>query len=198
MPEAELLFDEGDYSLWYKPYGMLCQGSKWGDHATINRYAELNLKPQRPAFIVHRLDRAASGLVLLAHSKKAAAALANMFERRLVEKYYQVIVEGQCPQQQTIDTPIDGKNAVSHAQLLKYDESTNRSLVKVVIETGRKHQIRRHMASIGFPIVGDRLHGQALEGEIDLQLTSCFLKFECPISNTIKVFELPQKYRPPL
>ena len=76
--EPQLLADEGAYSVWYKPYGMRSQGSKWGDHCALYRWVELNLQPQRPAFLVHRLDRAATGLILIAHEKKAAAALVRV------------------------------------------------------------------------------------------------------------------------
>lgn len=70
VPAAELIYDGESYSVWNKPRGMLSQGSKWGDHTTIYRWSEQHLTPQRPAFIVHRLDRAAHGLILLAHTKK--------------------------------------------------------------------------------------------------------------------------------
>ncbi|RTR34367.1 RluA family pseudouridine synthase [Shewanella atlantica] len=203
VADAELIADEGQYSLWYKPYGMLCQGSKWGDHTTINRYAETHLTPDRPAFIIHRLDRAATGLVLIGHSKKTTATLAKLFEQRLLEKYYQVIVEGDFSNHGadglvTIDSEVDGKPARSHAKLLKYDNEKKRSLVQVKIESGRKHQIRIHMASIGFPVVGDRQHGIADDSEVNLQLTSCYLKFPCPITGEEKKFELPQRLRPAL
>ncbi|AQS37128.1 23S RNA-specific pseudouridylate synthase [Shewanella psychrophila] len=198
----ELIFDGGQYSIWYKPYAMLCQGSKWGDHTTINRYAETHLTPERPAFIIHRLDRAATGLVLIGHSKKTTAALAKLFELRQLDKYYQVIVEGQfnsgVSESVTIETDVDGKAARSHASLLAFDEEKNHSLVQVIIESGRKHQIRIHMASVGHPVVGDRLHGVAKEGEVNLQLTSCYLKFACPITGETKEFELPQRLRPKL
>lgn len=199
---AELIFDGDQYSIWYKPYGMLCQGSKWGDHTTINRYAETHLTPDRPAFIIHRLDRAASGLVLIGHSKKTTAALARLFEIRELEKYYQVIVEGQfnsgIQDTLTLDSDVDGKAARSHARLLAFDEQNNRSLVQVKIESGRKHQIRIHMASTGHPVVGDRLHGIAKEGEVNLQLTSCYLKFICPITGEVKEFTLPDRLKPKL
>lgn len=210
VDDAELIADLGHYSLWYKPYGMLCQGSKWGDHTTINRYVETHLTPQRPAFIIHRLDRAASGLVLIGHSKSITAALAKLFEVRALDKYYQVIVEGnfaaiaadnestRIVKPVTIATDVDGKSACSHAKLICYDVEKNRSLVQVKIESGRKHQIRIHMASIGYPVIGDRLHGTAQESEINLQLTSCYLKFPCPITGEIKEFELPEQLRPKL
>ncbi|MBW8182351.1 RluA family pseudouridine synthase [Shewanella nanhaiensis] len=202
VADAELIADMGQYSLWYKPYGMLCQGSKWGDHTTINRYAETHLTPDRPAFIVHRLDRAATGLVLIGHSKSITAALAKLFELRELDKYYQVIVEGQFNSGReevvTVDSDVDNKTACSHAKLLEYDAKQNRSLVQVKIDSGRKHQIRIHMASLGHPVVGDRLHGIASDSDINLQLTSCYLKFPCPATGEINEFELPERLRPKL
>ncbi|WP_299493600.1 RNA pseudouridine synthase [uncultured Shewanella sp.] len=208
---AELLFDEGQYSLWYKPYGTRCQGSKWSDHTTINRFVEIHT--HRPAYIVHRLDRAATGLIIIAHSKKMAAALAKLFELRTLKKYYHVIVEGDLqnsplfPQsldnmtqnkQLTINTLVDNKNAISHVEPLEYCSDKNQSLVKVTIETGRKHQIRIHMASIGHPVVGDRLHGHANSNSINLQLTSCFFEFICPLTHQRKQFMLPERLKPKL
>jgi tRNA pseudouridine32 synthase/23S rRNA pseudouridine746 synthase len=176
---------------------MRCQGSKWSDHSTINRYAELHLQPQRNAFIIHRLDRAATGLLLLGHSKKTTAAITKLFQSRALEKYYQVIVEGEFPSQPiNIDSPVDNKPALSHATLLAYNSALNQSKVQVKIDTGRKHQIRIHMASLGHPIVGDRLHGHADEHCPDLVLTSCFFRFVCPVSHSLKTFELPEHYRP--
>ncbi|MEI6859206.1 MAG: RNA pseudouridine synthase [Shewanella sp.] len=199
---AELIFDGGQYSIWYKPYGMLCQGSKWGDHTTINRYAETHLSPDRPAFIIHRLDRAATGLILIGHSRKTTAALAKLFELRQIDKYYQVIVKGKfnsgMHKSVTIETDVDGKAARSHATFLAFDEDKKRSLVQVKIESGRKHQIRIHMASVEHPVIGDRLHGVAKEDEINLQLTSCYLRFTCPITSELKEFELPPRLRPKL
>ena len=75
----QLIADQGEYSVWYKPYGMLSQGSKWGDHCTVQRWVEQNLTPQRPAFVVHRLDRAATGLIIIAHQKRIATELAVRF-----------------------------------------------------------------------------------------------------------------------
>ena len=113
---AELIADEGEYSVWNKPYGMYSQGSKWGDHCTIYRWAEEHLKPQRPAFLVHRLDRAASGLIILAHSKKMAATFSALFKNRQIQKQYKATVEGnpgQLTLPYTISNNIDEKPAIS-------------------------------------------------------------------------------------
>jgi tRNA pseudouridine32 synthase/23S rRNA pseudouridine746 synthase len=199
VDDAQLLLDKGSYSIWYKPYGMLCQGSKWSDHTTINRFVETHLTPQRPAFIIHRLDRAATGLVIIGHSKTITAALAAQFEHRQLNKQYRVIVSGHFPQEkQTIATDVDGKAALSHAHLIEYDTSNNRSLVQVKIATGRKHQIRIHMASIGYPVIGDRQHGDANETAPNLQLTACLLDFTCPLSQEELHIALPAQLQPQL
>ena len=202
VPEAKLISDETDYSVWYKPYGMLSQGSKWSDHCTIGRFAQLHFTPERAVFIVHRLDRAATGLILIAHNKKAARALSAMFEHHQLEKYYQIIVHGNHsfrPQPEVITSDIDGKSARSTFTCLAYDQEKVQSLLEVKIDSGRKHQIRKHAASIGLPVVGDRLHGIADENEEkDLQLSAVKLRFTCPISQQVKQFELSGELKPHL
>lgn len=192
---ATLVADEGLYSIWYKPYGMLSQGSRWGDHCTINRWVEKNLEPQRPAFIVHRLDRAATGLIIIAHQKKIAAYFANLFQSRNIEKKYQAIVEGKFPDELRLNSDIGDKPALSQAKAIAYNPATNQSLVDVSIETGRKHQIRRHLSEAGFPIVGDRLYGQGDENTSDLCLASCYLSFASPTDGLKKSYQLPDNLR---
>jgi len=194
----QLIADQGEYSIWYKPYGLLSQGSKWGDHCTVQRWVEQNLTPERPAFSVHRLDRAATGLIIIAHQKRIATELAKLFAQRAMEKRYQVIVHGQFPESawpQKIDTDIEGRHALSYARLLKYDEEKNRSLLEVRIDTGRKHQIRKHLLGIGFSVVGDRLYGREDQQEKDgenLQLAASSLVFVCPVTQQEKHFQLPE------
>ena len=195
-PEAAtLIADERLYSIWHKPYGMLCQGSKWGDHCTINRWVENNLEPQRPAFIVHRLDRAATGLIIIAHQKKIAAYFSNLFQNREIKKKYQAIVDSKFPDALKLTSDIENKPALSHAKLLSYNSEENQSLIEVAIETGRKHQIRRHLSEAGFPIVGDRLYGQGDENTSDLCLASCYLSFASPTDGLKKSNQLPDNLR---
>ena len=184
-PPAELVQDGGRWSVWDKPGGMRSQGSRWGDHTTLSRHAETHLLPQRDAFIVHRLDLAARGLMLLAHDKKAAAHLSKQFADRTVEKRYRAIVRGNFPASdnpQTYTGEIDGKAAHTQVWQLQFDPSLNRTSLMVDIKTGRKHQIRRHLADAGFPIVGDRLYGSG-DDEEDLCLYACLLAFDDPATN---------------
>ncbi len=192
---ARLIADESAYSIWYKPYGMYSQGTRWGDHCTVYRWVEQHLNPQRAAYTVHRLDRAANGLMIIAHRKRIAAAFTGMFEKRVIEKRYRAIVHGQIPDAATsipIRTEIDGRSAVSHVQSLQFQPQLKRTLVEVLIETGRKHQIRRHLAEIGYPIVGDRLYSNREDPE-DLQLSAHYLSFPCPVSKIRQEYTVPKE-----
>lgn len=187
-PTPKLIADEGTYSIWHKPYGMYSQGTKWGDHCTITRYAEQFLTPQRPAFTVHRLDRAANGLIIVAHTKTVAAAFAQLFKQHKLQKHYRAVVFGQFPLTQPellIDSPVEDKPARSFVSRISYDETTHQSVVDVRIETGRKHQIRRHLSGLGFPLVGDRLYGDKPQ-TLDLQLTAYYLAFRCSVTQVEK------------
>ena len=191
-----LIYDAKQYSVWYKPYGLLSQGSKWGDHCTLIRHAETTLTPQRQAFVVHRLDRAAQGLMVIAHGKSAAATLSAQFQDRKTSKRYHLLVAGEFSDQPvSCIEPIDGKAASSHFERLRYNASNNESLLAVDIETGRKHQIRKHAQFLGHPIIGDRLYGNVDNNETrNLQLVSVNLGFDCPINGERKLFVL----EPPL
>jgi tRNA pseudouridine32 synthase/23S rRNA pseudouridine746 synthase len=185
-PEPILIADLGAYSVWNKPFGLRSQGSKWGDHCTVTRWAEGHLEPQRPAFTVHRLDRAANGLILIAHAKTTAAALSALFRDRQVKKCYRALVSGDFsaqPNPTRIEQALDGKDAVSEFSLQQLSADGQRSLLDVRIETGRKHQIRRHLAAIGHPLIGDRLYGSGEDDGVDLQLTAYLLAFHCPVSD---------------
>lgn len=200
-PEAQLIADHKTYSVWYKPYGMLSQGSKWSDHCTIARYVQQYFKSERSCFIVHRLDRAASGLIVIAHTKKAAQAFSALFETHDLEKTYHIIVQGefkQAPDPIKITSEVGGKSALSFFSLIEYNQTKNLSLVKVKIATGRKHQIRIHAASIGLPVLGDRLHGKAKKEEVNLQLCAVKLAFTCPLNHEVREYNLPEKHSPSL
>lgn len=184
-----LLENKGRYSVWFKPHGLLSQGSQWGDHCSLLRLAETRLN--HPCFLVHRLDADAAGLMLIAHDGKAAAALSELFAGRTMKKIYRATVTGALEaNQQVIDQALDGKASVSRVTTLEVlQKEPARTLVEVAIETGRKHQIRRHLAGIGHAIVGDRLYGTPdAEG---LQLVAIQLAFQCPFTGQHLTFSAP-------
>ncbi len=192
--QPRCLVDRKRYSIWYKPPGLLTQGSWWGDHCSLARQAELALGGKREIFVVHRLDREADGLVLLAHDKNAAARLSALFQGRSVEKRYRVSVLGDVAtaagREGVIEAPLDGKAALSRYRVEEYDKEANVTRLQVQIETGRKHQIRRHLDVLGHPVMGDPRYGRGNKNEAGLQLTANYLAFTCPFSNQPVSFSL--------
>lgn len=197
--KPSLVSDEVNYSVWDKPSGMLSQGSKWSDHCTITQTVQqLHAKP---TYLVHRLDKAANGLIVVAHTKNALKKLAALFADRQVEKHYRVLVHGEFNDQLPclLNNDIDGKSASTSVLTATYNEIDNTSLLLVSISTGRKHQIRSHLSTHGFPVVGDRLFDGDRAHTQDLQLSACRLAFECPFTHKQKQFEIesPEAGRTP-
>ena len=203
VPEPQLVHDAQDYSIWFKPYGLYCQGSRWGDFASINRWVEINLPglldcKERPVFMVHRLDRATTGLILLCHNKSAARLFSDMFREGKMDKRYQAVVCGDFsgfPPNHEVNQMVDGKTALSFFSHVAYKDGC--SLVDVRLMTGRKHQIRHHLSSLGYPIAGDRLYGnnEVIDGNRDLQLQAVSLQFTCPISGKDLQFSVADNQR---
>ena len=189
-PVLEPIADLQGYSVWNKPAGVMSQGNDFGDHMSLLRIAERYFDSKRPVFLIHRLDRETSGLVLIAHNKAVASALSRLIQERKVIKHYQALVFGQAPEKTTIDRALDGKASVTHISVLRYDQATNTSLINVQLETGRKHQIRRHLNHIGHPIMGDPRYGQGNKNSAGLMLAANRLSFQCPVSGTLVTYEI--------
>jgi len=186
----ELISDQRNYSIWNKPAGMLSQGSKWSDHCTITE--TVKHLHGKPAFLVHRLDKAASGLIVLAHTKNALRKLAALFAAREVEKHYAVKVHGQAMQDVpfNITEPVENKAAITAIVSATYNTDSDTSDLLVKILTGRKHQIRNHLHGINLPVVGDRLFDKERIHTENLQLRACKLSFQCPFTNENQQFEI--------
>jgi tRNA pseudouridine32 synthase/23S rRNA pseudouridine746 synthase len=192
-PAAQCRHDLGRYSVWFKPGGLLTQGTRYGDHCSLLRQAEVYLRPERKAILVHRLDREASGLVIIAHDRAAAGALSRLFAERRIIKRYRVELrgrlgpEGYCSR---IDLPLDGRPTATGCRVVSYDPTADTSVVDVEIKTGRKHQIRRHFAMAGVPVMGDPLYGKNNKNTDGLKLTAWSLEFTCPFSGRLMTFQL--------
>ena len=166
------------YSVWYKPAGLMSQGTAFGDHLALQRLVEQQFNC--PVFLIHRLDRETAGIMLFAHTKATAATLSRMFEQHLIEKTYLTSVLGQIDEKGTINDPLDNKPAITHYSRIDYDTESNQSQLHIRLETGRLHQIRRHLASIGHPVIGDPRYGSGNKNRDGLQLIAKELSFECP------------------
>lgn len=190
----ECIGDQRRYSVWFKPAGLMSQGTKYGDHCSLLRQAELFFKSRRKVFLVHRLDREATGIVLIAHDKTAAGKLSHLFRSQKIIKRYRALVLGNlaAPRpQDKIDLPLDDKPAVTEFAVRDYDPASNLSLVEIIIHTGRKHQIRRHFEAIGFPVMGDPRYGRGNKNSSGLKLMASALEFHCPFSDKDLVFDSP-------
>jgi tRNA pseudouridine32 synthase / 23S rRNA pseudouridine746 synthase len=131
-PRAECLHDRRRYSVWFKPAGLMTQGTRYGDHCALLRQVELAFKLKRKVYLVHRLDREASGLVLIAHDHEAAGRLSRLFQTRQIVKRYRAQVRGNPPQETLpaiIDLPLDGKHAVSEYTVMGFDPESNTAKV---------------------------------------------------------------------
>ena len=150
---VRVLVETPDYLVADKPAGLLANG----DPKSVEAILRAQLKePNLQA--VHRLDRDTTGCLLFARTYAAYLAAVEVFKTRRVSKTYAAIVAGAFPYaHQKIDAPLDDQPAVS----LVAREATgpDASFLRVRIETGRTNQIRRHLAGVRFPVVGDRTFG---------------------------------------
>lgn len=151
-PKVRVLVEDEYYLVADKPSGMLSVGEGSAEEILRAQMQQPGLKA------VHRLDRDTTGCLLVAKSAAAFDAAVAVFKTRRVSKQYQAIVFGRFDRSaSTIDQDLDGERAVSHIQ--REACSKDASFLKVKIETGRTHQIRRHLAAIRHPVLGDREHG---------------------------------------
>lgn len=196
QPALEILYQDEDLVAINKPSGLLVHRSPIDRRET--RFALQLLRDQlgQRVYPVHRLDKPTSGVLLFALSPEMAGVLAQQFQQHSIHKTYLAVVRGYCPDQGTVDHPLKEdpdarikrsrearpQPAVSHYRCLakveldveieRYPQSRY-SLVEVVPETGRRHQIRRHMKHIAHPIIGDAKHGRGRHNRYFAEQLDC-------------------------
>ncbi len=172
-------------------------------NALLYRF-QLSQKDKMRPGIVHRLDKDTSGLMLVAKNDEVHDALSRMIANKEVERHYLAIVDGVIKHDTgTIDAPIGrdannrqkmavtdvhGKEAITHFRVL--ETFSNHSLVECILETGRTHQIRVHMAYIGHPVSNDPMYGRGKSTEFGQMLHSKSIRFVHPKTGKEMYFEV--------
>lgn len=208
-----IIYEDNDILVINKPKGMVVHPAPGNSEGTLVNAVMAHCKGNlsgiggelRPG-IVHRLDKDTSGLIIVAKNDKAHIEMSNQIQNRTVKKKYYALVRGIVPENEaTINMPIGrsekdrkkmsvnkkGKEAITHFKVIKRFEKY--TLLEIIIETGRTHQIRVHMAEIGYPVVGDYTYSIGknefnVEGQM---LHAKNLEFKHPITKEYLHLEAP-------
>lgn len=205
----KVVFEDDDLIIIDKREGLLTVATDTHKNETtaftiVSNYVKKK-NPHNRLFVVHRIDRETSGLLMFAKSREVQLALQDNWHENVTERVYMAVVEGvPAKQEDTIVSYLreskafkihsshnadDGKEAVTHYRVVR--KSDKYALLKVELETGRKNQIRVHMQEIGHPIIGDKKYGAGPSpiGRVALHARS--LGFIHPVTKEPMHFETP-------
>jgi 23S rRNA pseudouridine1911/1915/1917 synthase len=202
----QIVFEDQDLLVIDKPAGLLTVATDTEKRRTAYSILSDYVKTQDAAnriFIVHRIDRETSGLLLFAKSERIKDIIQETWMSTITERVYVAVVEGQMEQESGVITswltesaafkvyssqnPLQGKKAVTRYQTLRSNQEY--SLIRLTLETGRKHQIRVHLQDIGHPVVGDKKYGAVSNPLKRLGLHAQVLAFIHPLSHVPCRFE---------
>ncbi|MBD5237927.1 MAG: RluA family pseudouridine synthase [Bacteroidales bacterium] len=214
-PRIEIVYEDDDVIVINKGYGLLsvaAQNAKKEANAydIIRNYVK-EVDPRNKLFIVHRLDRDTSGLMMFAKSAEAQEVLRHNWNNVILERLYVAVLEGNLEQENgyvksrlaensqfvvySTENPEEGRVAVTHYKVL--DRGNNLTLAQFSLDTGRKNQIRVHASDLGHPISGDKKYGAKKSPLHRLALHAQTLRFAHPITKRDMHFTtpIPQKFR---
>ena len=204
-----VLYEDEHLAVINKPAGMPVHPSQGHREDTLANAAAWHYRNQADSFVfraVNRLDRDTSGLLLLANNMLSSCILSEQVGCHALHREYCAIVCGKPEPSGTVSLPIARKDgstiervcdagrgdpAVTHYRLLAYNKDTDLSLIRLLLETGRTHQIRVHMKAIGHPIPGDFLYHPDFRRIKRQALHSALLRFSHPITGASMEFTAP-------
>ncbi len=204
---VKIVYEDKDLVVIEKSAGILSMAATAKQYSIKNILDEYFVKRhfKCTAHVVHRLDRDTSGLMMYAKNRETALALEENWKETVYDRRYMAVLCGNMPQEGGTErsylkdnkafityssaTDNGGKLAITHYRRLRYNE--NFTLAEMKLETGRKNQIRVHMADIGFPIAGDKKYGNAVDPLGRLCLHAYRLNFIHPVTGEDMQFETP-------
>jgi len=202
--DLEVLFEDEHLAAIHKPAGILVSGNSFRTiaNALSQNIKKSNLSDAASPQPVHRLDFATTGILLVGKTSSSIRELNKMFETKKIKKTYYAITIGDMTTGGNITSKIDGKKSYSKYTLIESVPSKKfgkLNLVKLIPKTGRRHQLRKHLSSIGNPILGDKDYGLGdliLSGK-GLYLHANSLKFKHPFTNEIVYLKdgIPQRFK---
>jgi 23S rRNA pseudouridine1911/1915/1917 synthase len=167
----DILFEDDHLIFVNKPAQMVVQRGYDPDERILLDIVSEHVG--KPVYLLQRLDRGTSGVIFFSKRSEMNVRLTRQFEKKRIRKRYLALCTGELAQKQTIDAPIvrigaikfgigdGGRRCVTHVEPLAAAASA--SLLSIVLETGRTHQIRVHLSAIGHPLIGDWLYGERSE-----------------------------------
>lgn len=208
-PRLRLVYEDDDVLVVNKGYGLLSMGTP-SSRKDITAYSVLKdyvkkVNPLNKVFIVHRLDRDTSGLMMFAKTQEAKEAMQHNWNNMVLERKYVAVVEGiveqdsgvvksyldQTSQYEVYSTKEQGKGRLAVTRYTVLQRGNGYTLVEFSLDTGRKNQIRVHAHDLGHPIVGDRKYGASSSPIHRLALHARTLRFVHPVTRKDMNFELP-------
>lgn len=205
----DILFEDDHLMVVNKPAGMPVHPSQGNYGNTLANGIAAYMEAKGVDFVfraVNRLDRDTSGLLIIAKHMLSSSILSDQVKDHAIHREYTAIVCGKTDTEGTIDAPIARKNgstiervvdpergesAITHYKTLAYNKETDLSCIRLLLETGRTHQIRVHMKHIGHPLPGDFLYNPDYRYIQRQALHSVYLRFIHPITGEVLEFTAP-------
>ncbi len=205
---VKIVYEDRWIVVVHKPIGIIASGDSTPENPTlftlVRSYLRERYGKRCNLYPVHRLDREVEGLIMFARTVEAQTKLKENWKE--VNKYYLALINGVPSEKSgtitswlreedgydvhSYDEEVPGsKQAITHYRVLEANAS--RALLEIKLETGRKHQIRVHLSSMGWPIVGDKRYGDTSKNTQRVHLLSYRLEFTHPISDKQLIFTLP-------